>query len=275
MAGSCRLASVEARIGPWPLELRDDGLTATKRMAWVGALGTMVLAQAAWAAHPLQTEDTGTQGPGNLEFENGFDLARAGAARSWVYQPQLSYGVGSTLDLIVQPSWLRNRDRSGTTRRGLGDTNLDLKWRFYGDDPISFGIRAGLALPTGERGLGLPQGRVAPHLMLVTTWDAAPFTVHGNLGVVRNSGAAGQRSSLARASAALTWAANEQWTWVLDGEVQASPDASRRSWPGTVLAAAIYTVRSGLDLDLGRQASVGGPVSARNWLFGLTYRFAP
>lgn len=250
-------------------------MTAANCVARLLALGWATLAPAVQAAHPLQTEDTGTQGLGNIELETGLDAARAGAARSLNYQPQLSYGLTPTLDLIVQPSWRHSRDDGGSTVRGFGDLNLDLKWRFFGVDPVSFGIRAGLGLPTGQHDLGLPRGRMAAHATLVMTWDAAPFKVHGNLGVVRNPSVPGQRASLGLASAALTWAASERWTLAVDGGVQRSPEAGRSTWPGTLIVAAIYTWGSGLDLDIGRQTSLCSPVRAQDWLVGLTYRFAP
>lgn len=241
-------------------------------MAWLGVLGMLAQGQPARAAHPLQTEDTGTQGLGELEWEHGYDRWRAGAARGWAYRPQLSYGLGETLDLIVQPSWLQRRDEDGVMRRGLGDTQLDLKWSFGADEGLSFGVRAGLTLPTGRPGLGLPGGRPAAQALLITSWARAPFTLHANLGLLRNPAATGRRSNQALANAALTWAASEQWTWVLDGGVQASPEIGRQRWPGTLVVAAIWTLQPGLDLDLGHQAEVNGP--ARAWLLGLTWRSA-
>ena len=66
--------------------------------------GWLFASRAAFAAHPLQTEDTGTQGPGNVEIENGFSRARSGSSTLAVYQPQLSLGLATPFDAIVQPS---------------------------------------------------------------------------------------------------------------------------------------------------------------------------
>jgi hypothetical protein len=41
-----------------------------------------------------------------------------------------------------------------------------------------------------------------------------------------------------------------------------------------VLAGAVYTVRPGLDLDLGYQVGINAAVAAQTWLGGITYRFA-
>ena len=73
------------------------------------AAGWLLAACAALAAHPLVTEDAGTQSAGNAELENGFSWTRDGDDRSFAFQPQLSWGLLPALDLIVAPSWLRHR----------------------------------------------------------------------------------------------------------------------------------------------------------------------
>jgi hypothetical protein len=190
------------------------------------------------------------------------------------YAPQLSYGLLPALDLIVQPTWLRLRDAEGVTARGLGDTNLDVKWRFYGSAPYSLGLRAGVAVPTSGPGLGLRRGTWAGHGVLVLTYDEQPFTVHGNLGYTRTPAADSQRRDLAHLSGALMWAPDESLTFSLEASGDTNPDRSGRRWLTTALAGLIYTVRPGLDVDVGYQAAVLGATPSRSWLIGLTYRFA-
>jgi len=235
----------------------------------------LVFAGVAHAAHPLQTEDTGTQGVGNIEIENGLSWSRTGGAKTFNYQPQVSYGLTPALDLIVQPSWQRNRDDDGATVRGLGDTDLDAKWRFFGDAPLSFAVRAGVTLATSQNGLGFPRGKFGTHAVLVATYDAAPFTAHANIGLTQNPGGTGERARVGRISGALTWAANEQLTLVLDAGAASNPDPAKSSWPGTLLVGAFYTLQPGLDVDFGYQSSVGNSAKTNQWLVGLTYRFSP
>ncbi len=234
-------------------------------------LAGLLAAGAAHAAHPLATEDTGTQGAGNLEIENGLSRARAGGASAFAYQPQLSWGLTPSFGAIVQPSWLRGADGS----RGLGDTNLDAKWRFYGEAPWSLGVRAGLALASNQHAMGLPKGDVSAHALLVATYDAAPFTVHANLGLARNPQGSGQRPWQPSASAALMWALDERLILTVDAGTSADPDPARKAWPATLLAGAIYTLKPGLDLDIGYQLSARAQPASKVWLLGLTYRFAP
>ena len=238
------------------------------------ALGLPLAAPDAFAAHPLQTEDTGTQGTANVEIENGLSRARFDSTTLTVYQPQVSVGLATTVDAIVQPAivWLHAPGQSSTS--GLGDTNFDGKWRFYGSDPWSFAIRAGLLAPTSEKGLGLLHGDVSEHALLVATWDGTPTTVHANLGLTHVPRAPGTRTSVAHVSAAVMQQVSEKLILTADGEVDQDPDPSRRTWPGSLLAGAIWTVRPGLDLDVGWQRSFSAQPVNRQWMAGLTYRFS-
>jgi hypothetical protein len=240
---------------------------------------TLVLALAAapraFAAHPLQTEDTGTQGAGNLEIENGLQRSRYDSTTQTTYQPQFSLGLAPTLDAIVQPSWIWQHV-SQERVSGMGDTNVDAKWRFWGSDPLSLAVRGGIALATNENGLGLTHGKTSEHALLALTWDRTPTTVHANVGVnfVPRAAASPARRVMASVSAAVMQQVNEHLILTVDSTFAQSPNPHKASWPGTVLAGAIWTVRPGLDLDLGWQRSVDDTPVARTWLAGLTYRFS-
>jgi hypothetical protein len=247
--------------------------TRTKRICACLLVGGVTVAQPLFAAHPLQTEDTGTQGTGNVELENGFSQSNSGGSRVFMYQPQVSYGLTPSSDLIVQPSWTSAANSTHTD--GFGDTNFDAKWRFFGEAPLSFGVRGGVTLATSQHELGLPHGSTSGHVLMISTYDAAPLTFHANIGVNRNPSETGDRKWQSRISAAGMWAANEHLTWVIDTGANTNPDPARGTWPAWFLAGAIYTLHPGLDLDAGLKCSTNDHPSTRVLLFGLTYRFAP
>jgi hypothetical protein len=148
-------------------------------LLWALALAT----PAAFAGHPMLSEDTGTQGIRNAELELGYAWSQDHGADLFLFQPQLSYGTSTTFDLILQPSWTYV-DAPGTgPEKGLGDTNVDVKWRFYGAAPWSLGVRAGVEVPTAHSDLGLANHKVSPHGLLVLTGDLNPITLDANLGV--------------------------------------------------------------------------------------------
>jgi hypothetical protein len=248
------------------------------RVRWYLALATvsaLVATTAARAAHPLLTEDTLTQGAGNAELELGMSWTRVDADRFFLFQPQLSYGLLPTLDLIVQPQWLVDRTATAGSPSGFGDTLLDAKWHFYGDPPLSFAMRAGITLPTGDQGRGFSSGKPSGHALLVTTIDAAPFTIDANAGYVRNLTVPGLRRDLYHVSAAAVFATKTSLSLVADIGFDSNPDSSRSTWPGFLLAGMIYTLQAGLDVDVGYQTRLNHAAPAQQWLLGITYRWAP
>ena len=248
---------------------------ALRTPSLITALVLAVAAPASFAAHPLQTEDTGTQGVGNLEIENGLQRTHFDSITQTTYQPQLSLGLATTLDAIVQPAYLWQH--AGAQREsGMGDTNVDAKWRFWGSDPLSLALRAGVMLATNEHGFGLTHGKTSEHALLALTWDRAPTTVHVNVGgiVVPRAAASRARRVMMGVSAAAMQQVDEHLILTVDASFAQSPNPHRAGWPGTVLAGAIWTVRPGLDVDVGWQRTIDDTPTARTWLAGLTYRFA-
>jgi hypothetical protein len=234
--------------------------------------GLLLSAPPVRAGHPMLSEDTGTQGARNFELELGYDWSRLDGAHFFLFQPQLSYGTSAALDLIVQPSWLRNTAPSGNLTEGLGDTNLDFKWRFFGAAPLTLGIRAGLELPTAQNGLGLPPGRLGAHGILVATIDAAPWSFDLNAGYSRVSYFATARSDLMHFSAAAQYTVNAHLVLLIDTSVDSDPDPTQPTAMGVALAGAIYTVHPGLDLDVGCRIRLDSGAPAQQWLLGITYR---
>jgi hypothetical protein len=173
---------------------------------------------------------------------------------------------------MIQPSWLNSHDSNSA--RGLGDTNLDAKWRFFGAAPWSLGMRAGVELPTAEHDLGLPRGKISPHALLVATADIAPLTFDANLGYARLPNGVSRHNDLYHASAAALLASSERLFFVLDTAVDSDPDAAKVRYPAVALLGAIYTARPGLDLDVGFRGSINRDAVAKQWLLGITYRGA-
>ena len=226
------------------------------------------------AGHPMLSEDTGTQGAGNYELELGYDWSRLDGLHSFLFQPQLSLGTSPTFDLIVQPSWLRDSGAADAAVRGLGDTNLDFKWRFFGAAPLSLGVRAGLEVPSAQNALGLPPGHLGGHAILVGTIDTAPWTIDLNAGYAHADYFPGARSDLLHFSLAVLYSVDARMVLVFDTAADSNPDPTQPSSMGVALVGAIYTIRPGLDVDAGFRERLNTGAPAQQWLVGITYRGA-
>ena len=242
--------------------------------AATGAL-LLLTGNSALAGHPMLTEDTGTQGRGNAELELGYAWSRQDTTEVFLFQPQLSIGTSAAFDMIVQPAYTVVQTPDGRREEGLGDTNLDFKWRFYGSAPWTWGLRAGLELPTAHDDLGLPHHNVSGHGLLVLSGDFTPFSIDANIGYTRVPEFLGTRPNLWHFSTACLYQASERLFLVLDTAIDSNTDSTRATPPLVSLFGIIYTVRPGFDLDLGYRQGLNPDAPEHQFLLGITVRGAP
>ncbi len=227
------------------------------------------------AGHPLLSEDTGTQGTGNYELELGYDWSQQDGDQNVLFQPQLSWGASATTDLIIQPSFVTDRN-DGERLTGAGDTNLDAKWRFLSTTPWSLGVRAGLELPTAKKGLGLPHRNVSPHAVLVATGDFTPLTIDLNAGYGVAPADPTHRGNLYHFSGAGTYEIRQRLFLLIDTSFDSNPDYGQGGRYAAIgLLGLIYTIRPGLDIDTGFRGRLNGTGPAQQFLLGITFRGAP
>jgi hypothetical protein len=231
----------------------------------------------AYAAHPLISEDTGTQGKGRFELELGTSWTRAQDGNAFELDPQLSYGVRDDIDLILRPSLFRlsgsAADQAGR-HGGFGTTALDVKWRIAGRGAIAFGTRAGVDLPTAQRDLG-PQG-TGWHALAMVTYDDQTTLATANIGYTRlptEAGVEAMRRNLVRVSAALAHSVREDVRLLVDVAAYRTSDPSVASWPAVAVVGAIFRTPAGFDVDVGWQGRLNHAAPASVWLAGLTLRW--
>jgi hypothetical protein len=239
-------------------------------------LHLVVLALAAapaFAAHPLLTEDTGTQGTGRFELELGVAEGGDGGTKALEFGPQLSYGALDSLDLIVRPTWLtvRGAAEDGTTQ-GFGDTGVDFKWRFWADGPLSFGVRAGAAIPTGDNDKGLGNGKTSPHAILIATYNAEAWWFGANLDYAYDP-LVGDRRNEFGATVAAVHSVRENLRASAELGTAVNPDASKTSWLGFARFGAMATVARWLDIDAAYQFRLTRAAPVRIVLVGATFHW--
>ena len=183
-----------------------------KIMKTLAVATTLLLPTAAWAMHPLITDDAGTLGRGKYQFEvNGqYDHDEEGSVESTGYQMAAgqSYGVTDTIDLVagIPYLWAKEKD-SGvevSNENGVSDASLDVKWHFFEKNGLSLAMKPGLALPTGNEEKGLGSGKVGYHVYAIASKEVDPWAIHVNLGYIRNENDTDDRVNLWHASLAGT-----------------------------------------------------------------------
>lgn len=244
---------------------------------------------AAFGAHPLITDDTGTQGKGRfqLEFigEYGHDDEDGVRTKSILLPtvPVLTYGLADTLDIVLGLSYqsVKTREREGESKMdGITDTSVEFKWRFYERGGLSLALKPGLTFPTGNDERGLGTGRMTYGLFLIATFagDAASpvlkgSAVHLNLGYRRNENRDDERKDIWHASLAAEKEIADHLRVVADTGVERNPDKRSDTPQAFLLGGLIYSITENLDLDFGIKGGLSRPETDYAILTGITWRF--
>jgi hypothetical protein len=270
--------------------------------AGLRCVSTLVLllcsAASARAAHPLITDDTGTQGSGGRQIEFQGDWLRTGrvAAPAGVPVEQqrkvniltavFSYGIIETLDVQFGLSRLdQHTTENGivtSDASGMADSTLEFKWRFHEADGFSIALKPGMTLPTGDEEKGLGTGRASWGMTLIVTRETGPWSFLGNIAYSRArfglpQQAAESNSDLWRVSGGATYALTDRARLV--GELGVRSNESRND-PFPVdgnsqfgMVGMIYSLSKKIDLDAGYRRRLNRAEFDRALLAGATFRW--
>ena len=104
---------------------------------------TLIFPAGSWAAHPLITDDTGTQGKGKFQLElNGqYDSDKETVdnittkTTGGKMAATLSYGIVENVDLVLTIPYQWRKVKEGglitSDEDGISDVVLEAKWRFF------------------------------------------------------------------------------------------------------------------------------------------------
>jgi len=250
----------------------------------------LLTAGTALAAHPLITDDTGTQGKGKFQLEVngeygddsettfGVKAGEKGGALETVF----SAGLIDSADLVfaVPYEWSRTKENGIPTSDsdGIGDLSLELKWRFFEKSGFSLAVKPSVTLPSGNEDKGLGSGKVGFGATLIATQEFDPFAVHLNLGYFHArfkqwEDQVANRSDIWSASIAGTAEVMEGLRLAANVGLETNPDKTSDTPPAFALAGAIYSLTGYLDLDLGVKVGLTKPETDVSLLAGVAVRF--
>ncbi|MGE5173073.1 MAG: transporter [Betaproteobacteria bacterium] len=245
----------------------------------------VALPTAAWAAHPLITDDTGTQGTGKFQLEingqydsdkenvNGVSVRTTGGQAA----ATLSYGFVDSADLALSVPYLWNKvKRDGvlvSNDDGISDTIFEIKWRFFEQEGLSFAAKPGISFPTGNEHKGLGMGRTGYHVFIIGSQEAAPWAFHVNAGYVRNEKREDERTDLWHASLAAAYDVIKNLKLVGNIGIERNADKASDNEPAFLLGGVIYTVTEDFDIDFGVKSGMTTSEADLSLLAGTTLRF--
>ncbi len=261
-----------------------------KKYVTIAAL--LCCAAPAYAAHPLVTDDTGTQGTGGWQVEctHGFssnsetDEGRRIKEREYEGAVTISYGLSEEIDIVAGLPYLWNQVKENqlvtADESGIGDISLELKWRFFDLEKSGFSLalKPGITLPTGDADKGLGTGRVTGGAVLIATKEFGPLTLHANAGYHRNAyeldeDAAACNKDIWNASLAGEYALSKQLRAVADIGLETAEEKGSRTHPAFLIGGLIYSVTEDFDFDLGIKSGLNDAEPDTAMLLGVAVRF--
>ncbi|CAL61156.1 Conserved hypothetical protein, putative porin [Herminiimonas arsenicoxydans] len=225
-----------------------------------------------WAMHPMVTDDTATQGRQRSQIEINTDWVRGRGYDGRIADFTYTYGLSDSVDIALDmPSNL-------SSPAGLNDVAIGFKWRFAEMDGISFAVTPTLALSTGSEQRGLSNGTYNPGAALIGSYATGSWVWLANVGIVsnryrQNELRAANRAIIRRASLAVTYAIDPQWTVVADTGIAQNMRRSEQGNPAYFLFGAVYSPNQTIDLDAGIKFGLKNVGPSRQVGVGLTVHF--
>jgi hypothetical protein len=232
-----------------------------------------------FAAIPLLTDDTGTQGKGKFQLELLGEYAHEReeiVSDKVAFLSTLTYGIADPVDIAINipyQFWRSSDSDLETTGSGLSDLAIELKWRFYEKEGFSLALRPGFTIPIGDDKKDLGSGMMRYYLIFITSKEMDPWSFHLNLAYIRNNNTGDDRTDLWHASFASTVEIVKKLKLVGEIGIESNPEPSSTNPPAYILGGLIWSPRGNLDLGLGVKAGLTNSETDIAIRGGITWRF--
>jgi len=250
------------------------------------------------AGPPYITDDTGIQGRGNWQLEligeyihhdrtanvGGAPVDQVRTVTS--ISPALTYGVTETVDIALTPSYVRDRiTENGIVTQdaeGISDSVVELKWRFYERNGVSFAVKPALALPTGNENKALGTGEVSWGVNGILTYEAKAWTWLANLAYTeayfkRQEDADANHRHLWRLSGGAGYRLKKTLKLAAEAGIRTNPAKDDPFLPGNnghfVMLGATYSPIETIDIAIGFRKNTNAGESDRAFPLGVTFRW--
>ncbi|MDX1401590.1 MAG: transporter [Kiloniellales bacterium] len=250
------------------------------------------------AGPPYITDDTGTQGRGNWQLElvgehihhdrtaisGGVPVSQNREVTA--FGPVLTYGVTEDVDLAFGVGRLRDRiTENGVLvqdAEGTSDSVVEIKWRFYERNGLSFAVKPGLALPTGDESRGLGTGEISWGVNGILTFETGSWTWLANLAYTeaRFKQPEDQQSNhryLWRLSGGLGYQLHQKLKLAAEAGIRTNPAKDDPFLPGHNghfgMIGVIYSPTDNIDIAAGLRKNASEGESDTAFPFGVTFRW--
>ncbi|MBU9561906.1 transporter [Burkholderia multivorans] len=224
-----------------------------KRILPYAAAGALLAPLGAMAAHPLVSDDPGTQGNGNWQFELNAEQTprQADTGYRQLWNATLTRGFGEHVDVYVNAPYTHLETRTDDNGSGFGDVEIGMKWRFVERGPFALALKPKFTVPIGNGRRGLGADRLGAGATLLAQVDVARFSFLANAGLTYQPTREHDLASIWAVSGAAIYHATDRLQLALDVGTSRNPKRGAGANPAFAIAGAIYSPTSWLDVDIG------------------------
>ena len=244
------------------------------------AIIALMLAQGAYAFHPLNTDDTGTMGKGNCKsmltgkYEHNEEAGMVEAVSK--IKASVTVGAAGNIDIEVgQPYKFKKEDDNGaaTKTNGIADTEVEMKWRFYERGTFSLAVRPSLTLATGSEDKGLGAGKATYGLFLLATKQLEQWAFHVNAGYERLTDEGDERPDIWHYSSAAEYEAGKGFVLIGEAGIHSNEDQTSLIHPVYTTLGLLYKPAMNIKLGLGLRLPLNRAEPDYTLLTGITVYF--
>jgi len=229
-----------------------------------------------FAAHPLETDDSGTLGKGSMQVEltgeYGKDEEYGVTEQSTEIAIAFGYGILKNLDCIIglpYQDYKVEAESESIEEKGVSDISVEVKWNFFEVNKFGFALKPGISLPTGNEDKGLGTGKLGYSAFLISTLNLEPVMFHFNFGYIRNENKFEEEKNLWYASLACEYAIGDI-SLVADIGSERNTDHDADADPLFILFGLIYSINDNIAIDAGFKYGLNDEETDYSVLAGLT-----
>jgi hypothetical protein len=164
-------------------------------------------------------------------------------------------------------------DVSTESANGISDLAIEAKWRFYENNGLSFALKPGFTLPTGNEDKALGNGRPTYYLYFIASKEINSWVFLANLVYLRNDNKSDDRNNIWRASLASTFQIIKNLKLVGDIGLATNPERSSSIPTAYILGGFSYSLKDNFDIGLGVKGGLTKPEADISVRGGITWRF--
>jgi len=214
--------------------------------------------ESAVSSPPMAIDDPGTPGPRGFELNLVGTFTRSGRERGAEYLFDANAGIGERLQLKYERPYVTAGEEGGPTQRGLGATEIGVKWRFLERGPWTLATFPAYGFDDGLES----EGRSCYLPLIVTRRIGRTYTIASNVGFRRNLDDRGDDVNLALGCG---HALGDRGRVMAEVFSQRDPSLVNREtdlrigWTGAMFARALEHSPIEMDAFASYGHSVGGP----------------